>query len=250
MDSAGVELLLVGDTAAELILGLPHTRDIPPEFLLELTAAVRRGAKRAMVMADLPFACRAGSEADTVRWARRFLEYSQCDLVKIEVNSEHVALVEAMTAADVPVIAHLGLLPQMTDTQAGYPAQGRDAEGALRLIEDARRFEQAGAVGLLLEAVAGQVAQEIATHTELPVIGCVAGPHCDGTVVVLHDMLGWGGGHPPRRVKQYENLESILTSAFRAYVEDIHSGRYPSQTDAITMRPGEFEKLSALCGEA
>ena len=167
MDSAGVEILLVGDTAAELILGLPHTRLIPAEFLLELTAAVRRGAPRAMVMADLPYACRSGTEAETVSWARRFMEYSCCDLVKIEVASEHVLLVEKLTVAGVPVIAHLGLLPQMSDPQAGYAAQGRDAESALRLIEDAKKFEQAGAVGLLLEAVATEVAQEITTGTEL-----------------------------------------------------------------------------------
>src|SRR4029079_7509019 len=121
-------------------------------------------------------------------------------------------------------------------------ARGRTADQARELMAEAKRFESAGSVALLLEAVASEVAREIAQHTTLPVIGCVAGPHCDGTVVVLHDMLGWGGGHPPRTVRQYENLEAILTSAFRAYVEDIHSGRYPSQTDAITMRPGEFEK--------
>jgi 3-methyl-2-oxobutanoate hydroxymethyltransferase len=185
-----------------------------------------------------------------VSWARRFMEYTQCDLVKIEVASEHLPLVEKLTAAGVPVIAHLGLLPQMADPHAGYTAQGRDAESALRLIEDARRYEQAGAVGLLLEAVATEVAQEITTHTELPVIGCVAGPNCDGTVVVLHDLMGWGGGHPPRRVKRYEDLEQIFTRAFQAYVEDIHAGHYPTQKDAINMRPGEFEKLSALCGGA
>ncbi len=248
MDAAGVEVLLVGDTAAEVILGLPSTREIPAEFLLTLTEAVRRGASRAMVMADLPYVCRCGDDRTTVRWAQRFMEETGCDFVKVEVSGEYVPLVESMYKAGVPVVAHLGLLPQMLDPSDGYPAQGRDAESARELIENAKRFEDAGAVCLLLEAVASEVSQEIATHTDLPVIGCVAGPHCDGTVVVLHDMIGWGGGHPPRLVKRYEDLAGVLTRAFTEYVDDIHAGRFPTDRQSIHMKPGELEKLTALTG--
>ena len=251
MEQAGVEVLLVGDTAAEVVLGLPSTRDISPDFLLALTAAVRRGAPNSFVMADLPFACRVEENPDaTVEWARRFHVEPGTDAVKIEVTGRDAALVEAATRRGVPVVAHLGLLPQHIDPQVGYRAQGRDAASAAQLISDAKRLEEAGACMLLLEAVAGEVAAEIASHTSLPVIGCVSGPGCDGTVVVLHDLLGLGMGHPPRGSKQYENLAAILTRVFSSYVEDIHAGRFPTQADVPHMKAGELEKLHAVLGEA
>ena len=115
----------------------------------------------------------------------------------------------------------------------------------MKLIKEARLLEEAGADMLLLEAVAGDVAREIASGTELPVIGCVAGPHCDGTVVVLHDMVGWGGGHPPRAVRRYADLSQVLGGAFTRYVADIQAGRFPAEQDAIGMKPGEYEMLQA-----
>jgi len=246
MQAVGVEMLLVGDTAAEVVCGLETTREIQPEFLIQLTAAVRRGAPETFVLADLPYACRCEDAKTTASWGRRFMDESQCDAVKIEVTADHTDAVTAMIDAGVPVIAHLGLLPQMIDPDAGYRAQGKDAEQALVLIEDARRFEQLGAEGLLLEAVASEVAREIAAHTSVPVIGCVSGPYCDGTVVVLHDMIGWGGGHPPRLVKQYEDLSAVLMRAFKAYVDDIHAGRFPADEHEIHMKPGELDKLMSL----
>ncbi len=244
MEQAGVEVLLVGDTAAEVVLGLPGTRGIPLEFLLTITSAVRRGAPRSLVMGDLPYACRVGGVTSAVTGAQRFMD-AGADLVKIEVTGQDAELVEKATAAGVPVVAHLGLLPQMLQSGESYAARGRQVEEARHLIADARRLESAGAAALLLEAVASEVAREIAVHTPLPVIGCVAGPHCDGTVVVVHDMLGWGGGHPPRMVRRYANLAVLLADAFRRYVADIHAGSFPSETESIHMRPGELEKLTA-----
>lgn len=248
MEQAGVDMLLVGDTAAEVVLGLDSTREIKPEFLIELTAAVRRGAPKTFVLADLPYACRSADRATAVQWAQRFCDETGCDAVKIEVRSEDVDLVTQAAGAGVPVIAHLGLLPQMLEPTMGYTAQGRDVEAARRLIEDAKRFESAGAQALLLEAVAAEVSREIAAQTSLPVIGCVAGPHCDGTVVVLHDMIGWGGGHPPRLVKRYENLSDILSGAFASYVSDIQAGRFPTDEQSIHMKPGELDKLTTRVG--
>jgi 3-methyl-2-oxobutanoate hydroxymethyltransferase len=246
MEQAGVEMLLVGDTAAEVICGLKTTREIRPEFLIQLTAAVRLGAPETFVLADLPFACRCDDPETTTRWAKRFMDETHCDAVKIEVTADDAETVTAVIDAGVPVIAHLGLLPQRIDPESGYRAKGRDAVEAIALIEEARRFEQLGVEGLLLEAVASEVSREIATHTELPVIGCVSGPHCDGTVVVLHDMIGWGGGHPPRLVKRYEDLSGVLSRAFKAYVDDIHSGQFPAEEHQIHMAPGELEKLLSL----
>ncbi len=248
MASAGVEVLLVGDTAGEVILGLPRTREVPIEFMLHITAAVRRGAPQAYVMADLPYLCRVDGLATTVEWCRRFQAETGCDGIKIEVTGAQADLVSAVRDAGIEVVAHLGLLPQSIESASGYRAQARDAAGARRLMTDIRRLEEAGASMLLLEAVASEVAREVTARTALPVIGCVAGPHCDGTVVVLHDMAGLGGGHPPRAVKRYENLSEIMTRAFRAYVEDIHAGRFPTEVDAIHMQVGEYDKLLMSSG--
>ena len=248
MDRAGVEVLLVGDTAGEVVLGLPSTRDVPPEFLLTLTAAVRRGAQRALLMSDLPYRCRTAGDAEAVTWARRFFEEPGAECVKVEVTPDQAPLVEAMARAGVPVIAHLGLLPQLIAPGEPYSARGRDAQSARELITAAKAMEEAGAAGLLLEAVPSEVAQEITTHAKIPVIGCVAGPHCDGTVVVLHDLIGWGGGHPPKAVKQYVNLAEVLGRAFEAYVAGVQAGRFPTEQDAIHMKAGEFEKLMAGAG--
>ncbi len=246
MEAAGVDVLLVGDTAAEVLLGLETTRDIPVEFLLAITSAVRRGAPRALVMADLPYAWRHGSVAEVTDWALRFQEQTGSDAVKIEVTGSDAALVSSVRDAGVTVVAHLGLLPQALEPGEPYRGRGRDAAGALQLIEDARRLESAGASMLLLEAVSSEVAREISAHTDLPVIGCCAGPHCDGTVVVLHDMIGWGGGHRPRSVKQYADLSAVLGEAFRAYVQEIQAGQFPREDQAIHMKPGEYETLMSL----
>lgn len=247
MEAAGVDMLLVGDTAAEVILGLETTRGIPPEFLLTLTAAVRRGAPRAFLLADLPYGWRQGEVGAVTEWTRRFHGETGSDAVKVEVTGQDAGLIQAMCDAGIPVVAHLGLLPQNIEPGEAYRARARDAADAKRLIDDARRVQDAGASMLLLEAVAGEVAREIATHTDLPVIGCCAGPHCDGTVVVLHDMIGWGGGHCPRSAKQYADLSSVFHEAFFAYVADIHTGQFPREDDSIRMKPGEYDKLMSMC---
>jgi 3-methyl-2-oxobutanoate hydroxymethyltransferase len=248
MESAGVDILLVGDTAAEVVLGLDTTRDMPVEFLLVLTAAVRRGAPQSFVMADLPYGWRHGRLDEVTAWTRRFYEETGGDAVKVEVTGADAGLVAALRDAGVPVVAHLGLLPQSVDPREGYRARGRDAQSARQLIADARRVEAAGAAMLLLEAVASEVAREITVRTAVPVIGCAAGPHCDGTVVVLHDMIGWGGGHPPRGVRRYADLASVLGEAFSAYSDDIRAGRFPREEEAIHMKPGEYDKLMSLAG--
>jgi len=200
------------------------------------------------VLADLPYAWRHGDVRTVTAWTRRFLDETGSDAVKVEVTGDDAQLVEAIRDEGVPVVAHLGLLPQAMEPGETYRARGRDAAGALQLIEDARRLENAGASMLLLEAVASEVAKEIASHTALPVIGCCAGPHCDGTVVVLHDMIGWGGGHRPRSVKQYADMSKFLGEAFVAYVADIQAEQFPRDEDAIHMKPGEYDKLLSLAG--
>jgi len=245
MAQAGVEVLLVGDTYGEVCLGHASTLPVKLDHLLTITEAVRRGAPDAFLIGDMPYLTYQVSPEEAIRNAGRFMAEAGCDCVKVEVDRRLVKTVEAMAAATVPVMAHLGLKPQSIHTYGGYKAQGKVAAEALGLIEEARLMEQAGAVALLLEAVPAQVARIIAERTSLPVIGCVAGPYCDGTVVVMHDMLGYGGGHPPRSVKLYTNMYKILTDAFRAYVDDVVQERFPAKENSIVMAPDEIDRLQA-----
>jgi 3-methyl-2-oxobutanoate hydroxymethyltransferase len=241
MAEAGIEAVLVGDTAAEVVLGLPSTREIDPDFLLTLTQAVRRGAPNPFVMADLPYACRANGLESTVEWVRRFHDQTGSDAVKIEVTQDDLTLIERSASAGVPVVGHIGLLPQTLTPGTTYRAQGKQVDEARALLELARQVEDAGASMLLLEAVASEVAGEITERAGVPVIGCVSGPRCDGTVVVLHDLIGLGGGHPPRGVKQYADVGQTLASAFAAYVRDIQAGAYPTESDVAHMAPEAHE---------
>lgn len=243
MAEAGVDVILVGDTYGEVCLGHATTLPVKLDHLLTVTEAVRRGAPHAFLIGDMPYLTYQISAEEAIRNAGRFMAEAGCDAVKVEVDRRLAGTVEALATASIPVIAHLGLKPQSIHAHGGYRAQGKDALGALDLIDDAARMESAGAVALLLEAVPLEVAELIAQRTTLPVIGCVAGPHCDGTVVVLHDMLGYGAGHPPRSVKRYANLHEILIGAFRAYVDDVVGAQFPTRANGVTM---PAEELAAL----
>ncbi len=250
MAEAGVDVILVGDTYGEVCLGHDTTLPVKLDHLLTVTEAVRRGAPDAFLIGDMPYMTYQVTPAEAVRNAGRFMAEAGCDAVKVEVDRRLAGTVEALATASVPVIAHLGLKPQSIHAHGGYRAQGREAESARQLIADAALMERAGACALLLEAVPMEVAQIIAHATALPVIGCVAGPHCDGTVVVLHDMLGYSAGHPPRSVKRYANVHDVLTTAFRAYVDEVTTGQFPTEAHAIRLATGEAEKLSDLSGAA
>ncbi|MHC4832551.1 MAG: 3-methyl-2-oxobutanoate hydroxymethyltransferase [Planctomycetota bacterium] len=190
LERAGVPVLLVGDTAAEVILGHPATLHAPLEFMITLTAAVKRGGPSRFVMADMPFLSYGADEAEGIRNAGRFMTEGHADAVKLEVDRRHAALVEKMGLAGIPVVAHIGSRPQHTRLRGGYWSAGKTAETARDLLEDARILEEAGAAMLLVEACPAEVAEEIVARSALPVIGCGAGPACHGQVVVLQDLLG------------------------------------------------------------
>lgn len=245
MEQAEVDAILVGDTYGEVCLGHSTTLPVTVDHLVTVTEAVRRGAPNAFLIGDMPYLSYQVSPEDAIRNAGKFMAGAGCDCVKVEVDRRLAPTVEAMTAATIPVMAHLGLKPQSIHRYGGYKAQGKRADDAVRIIEDARILESAGAVALLLEAVPMEVARIITESTSLPVIGCVAGPYCDGTVVVLHDMLGYHAGHPPASVKRYANLNETLSQAFAHYVEDVSNGRFPDESNAITMKKAELDKLRA-----
>jgi len=249
LSAAGIDVILVGDTYAEVCLGHPSTLPVSIDEMITVAAAVRRGAPGAFLIGDMPYLSYQVNQSDAIRNAGRFMAQAGCDCVKVEVDRGFASLVSAMSRATIPVMAHLGLKPQSIHRYGGYKAQGRRAADALKIVEDARIMEDSGAIALLLEAVPDEVGRAVSERTALPVIGCVSGPYCDGTVVVLHDMLGYAAGHPPRSVKRYANLYETLTHAFAAYANDVLEQRFPGAGQGITMDPDECAKLHSLLTE-
>lgn len=190
LERAGVPVLLVGDTAAEMVLGLPGTIHCPLDFLLTLTAAVKRGAPNTFIMGDMPFMSYQADDAEAIRNAGRFMTEGCADAVKMEVDRSFAPLVERIARAGVPVVAHIGSRPQLVKLQGGYRSTGRTEEQARQMVADAVALEAAGATMLLIEAVPNEVSARIVEKTSIPVIGCGGGTACHGQIVVLHDLLG------------------------------------------------------------
>jgi 3-methyl-2-oxobutanoate hydroxymethyltransferase len=243
MEEAQLDSLLVGDTYAEVCLGHSSTLPATMDHMVVVAEAVRRGAPTAYLVGDMPYLSYQVCPEEAIRNAGRFMAQAGCDCVKVEVDRRLLETVRAMAAASIPVMAHLGLKPQSIASIGGYRVQGKQATDAVRIVEDAKMMEEAGAVALLLEAVPMELAAEITKAADVPVIGCVSGPLCDGQVVVLHDMLGYGVGHPPRSVKAYAQLHDQLLGAFRAYAEDVAEGAFPVAQESASMDPAQLEEL-------
>ncbi len=245
---AGIDVILVGDTYAEVCLGFDSTISATIDLMLVPTAAVRRGAPQAFLIGDMPFMSYQVSNAEAVVNAGRFMTEGGCDCVKLEVDRRFESCVRAITRASIPVMAHLGLRPQSIHQMGGYRYQGKTADEAERLMEDARIMAGAGASALLLEAVTNEVAAAISEETTLPVIGCISGPACDGQVLVLHDVLGYSTEHKPGAVKTYASLGDTVTHALKDYAADIRNQVYPTQKQGRAMSAGESEKLARKDG--
>lgn len=242
-EEAGIDCILVGDSAAQVVLGHSSTLQATMDFMIPITAAVRRGAPTAFLVGDMPYLSFHVNTEDAIRNAGRFMAEANCDCVKVEGDSRIIDTIRALSAATIPVMVHMGLRPQAVHQAGGYRAQGRDARSAQRLIDDAKRMEDVGACALLLEAVPPEPAKIIAESTSLPVIGCGAGPHCDGHVVVLHDMLGLTAGPLPKFVKKYGNLREEMSTAIRTYLAEMVDRRYPAAEHCYQMEAGEAGKL-------
>lgn len=226
--AAGVHSLLIGDSMGNVVLGHPTTRLVPLDLMILLGQAVRRGAPRVYLVGDVPFESMQAGTDGVIRAAQRFVSECGCDAVKVETQPHHADLVAALTRAGIDVIAHLGLLPQSVVSPDGYRAQARDESSIAELVSQARCMTQAGAPMLLLEAVPNEAAMAVVTAVDVPVIGCGAGPACDGHVVVTHDMLGLSLDKPPRFVPILANVRQAIQEAMRAYVESIASRAYPA----------------------
>ena len=242
MHEAGVPAILVGDSAANTMLGYQTTLPITLDELISMGAAVRRGAPQALVAVDLPFGSYHQGVAQGVENVCRVMQLCGCDCVKLETAASQLPLVKTLADAGVPVIAHLGLRPQSVHLLGGYRSQGRTALEAQSLVSLALEMERAGAAALLLEAVPPQVARAVIEATGLPVIGCGAGDACHGHVVVMHDLLGLTP-KPPRFVPVMADLANAMKVAFAAYVEQVSQRQYPSASHAYEMPAEELKSL-------
>ncbi|HEY8666009.1 MAG TPA: 3-methyl-2-oxobutanoate hydroxymethyltransferase [Tepidisphaeraceae bacterium] len=240
MQRAGVPALLVGDSAANVILGHDSTLPVSLDFMIAITAAVRRGAPLAFLVGDMPFGSYQASTEQGVLNVFRMVKESGCDCVKLEVADAHAGLITRLADAGVAVMAHIGLRPQAVGVLGGYRFQGRTADEAEEVVKLAEQMQAAGASAILLEAVPPEVAKAVVERVTLPVIGCGAGPDCDGHVVVTHDMLGLTP-RAPRFVPRIADMAPPLLAAFAAYAESVASGQYPQPVHAYEM-PAE-EKL-------
>lgn len=234
--AAGVHSLLVGDSLGMVLLGHASTRETPLELMITLAEAVRRGAPRVYLIGDLPH--EAMRNVETLRDAsRRFRSQAGCDAVKLEVETQHVAWIERLAHDGHEVVAHLGLRPQSVLTPNDYRAQARDEASIQALVDAARSAVRAGAAMLLLEAVPPEASAAVVAEVDVPVVGCGAGPACDGHVIVTQDMLGLGAPRPPRFVPRHADLGQAIAAAMRRWVADIESGAYPAPEHTYRMRP-------------
>jgi 3-methyl-2-oxobutanoate hydroxymethyltransferase len=226
-DAAGVDIVLVGDSAAMTVLGYESTVPASMDEMVMLTRAAVRGARRPLVVADMPFGSFQISDEEAVRSAVRFVKEAGADAVKVEGAGLTVSRVLAIVGAGIPVMGHIGLTPQSATMLGGFRAQGRTSSRALQLLEEARTLEQAGCFSLVLEAVPAPVAARITEELTIPTIGIGSGRDCDGQVLVYHDLLGLYQGKEPRFVKRYAELATEIRDAIERYAADVRSGAFP-----------------------
>ncbi len=226
-DEAGIDAILVGDSLGMVVQGLDNTLPVTMDEMIYHTKMVSRAAQNAMVIGDMPFMSYQTGVEDAVRNAGRFLKEAGAAAIKIEGGAEVQAHIKAMTRADIPVMAHIGLTPQAIHRMGGYKVQGRSEDAAKKLLEEAHAVEDAGAFALLIEAIPMDLARKITEEISIPTIGIGAGPYCDGQVLVMHDVLGLFERFIPKFVKRYANLKEDALKAIEIYKEEVEKGLFP-----------------------
>jgi 3-methyl-2-oxobutanoate hydroxymethyltransferase len=247
-EAGGVDIVLVGDSAAMTVLGHASTVPVSLEEMLMLAAAARRGLKTPLLVGDLPFGSYEVSNEQAIETAQRFVKEAGCDAVKLERGGASAERARAIVAAGIPVMGHVGLTPQTATALGGYRSQGRTAERALEVAEDALALQDAGCFSIVFEAVPSALTDAIMPRIEVPVIGIGAGPATDGQVLVFHDLLGIYDGHAARFVKRYGNVREVMIDGVRAYADDVRRRRYPEPEHAYTMAPDEAGRLRRMLG--
>jgi 3-methyl-2-oxobutanoate hydroxymethyltransferase len=242
-DQAGIEMILVGDSASMVVHGNDTTLPITMDLMVAHARAVRRGAKYAFVIGDMPFLSYQVTAADAVFNAGRFMKESGCDAIKLEGGIRVVDKVKAIVDAGIPVIGHIGVTPQSTSMLGGYKAQGKDVETAWNLIEDAKALEKAGVFAILLESVPDRVAKLIRENVSVLIFGIGAGPYCDGQLLIIHDILGLFQLFTPKFVKQYVNLTPIILEALGNYRNEVKAKQFPTPEHTFHIKDSELKKL-------
>ncbi len=244
-DAAGVDIILVGDSASDNVLGYDTTVPVTVDELVVLVGAVARGASRALVVADMPFGSFQVSDEAAVENAVRFVKEAGADAVKLEGAGPTLSRVQALVGAGIPVMGHVGLTPQSATLLGGFKAQGRTAAKAQKLHSDARALEAAGCFAVVLEAVPAEVARRVSDTLHVPTVGIGAGPDCDGQVLVWHDLLGLNDRKPARFVKRYAKIGTEIQRALEAYAADVRSGAFPTDEHTYTIPPDELDLFEA-----
>ncbi|MEG6511051.1 3-methyl-2-oxobutanoate hydroxymethyltransferase [Desulforamulus ruminis] len=243
VDASGIDAILVGDSLGNVVLGYDSTVPVTMEDIIHHLRAVTRGAKRAMVIGDLPFLSYHISKEESVRNAGRLMQEGLAQAVKLEGGREVAETVRAITAAGIPVMGHLGLTPQSVHQLGGFKVQGKDGEAARKLLEDAKALEQAGAFAIVLECIPQQLAGVLTEALSIPTIGIGAGGRCDGQVLVINDLLGMFSDFTPKFVKQYANLKEQIIQACAAYKDEVKGRVFPEPQHVFNMAEEELKKI-------
>lgn len=237
MDGAGIDVLLVGDSLGMVVAGESSTVGVTLDMMVHHCHAVANGTTRALIVADMPFLTYHTSIADAMSNAGRLMQSGRAEAVKMEGGASLCAVVRGLTGAGIPVMGHLGLLPQHEHVLGGFRAVGKTHAEAERLVTDAHALEDAGAFALVLESIPAELARRVTSETAIPTIGIGAGPHCDGQVLVSYDAFGLFQGTIPRFVKRYAELGAAMTEATQAYIDDVRNGNFPSGEHSIVALP-------------
>lgn len=243
VDQVDIDIVLVGDTLGMVVLGYDSTVPVTMEDMIHHTRAVVRGAPNTLVVTDLPFMSYQISRDEALRNAGRAMKEGGADAVKVEGGETVAETIKAMANAGIPVMGHLGLTPQSVAKLGGYRVQGRDAESARKIVEDARALEKAGCFSLVLECVPTPVAQRVSQEIKIPTIGIGAGPHCDGQVLVIHDLLGLFERFTPKFVKRYANLAADIRQALEQYATEVAEGVFPGPEHSFNMKEDELQRF-------
>ena len=243
IDRAGIDMILVGDSVANVVLGLDSTTKVGMSEMLHHAKAVRRAVKNALVIGDMPFESYQLNPDEALKNAKRFIDEAGCDCVKLEWFEKCLEVTEKIIQAGIPVMGHIGLTPQTADKLGGFKVQGKDAETGQRLIEQASALEKLGCFSVVLECVPDKLAEIITGKLKIPTIGIGAGVNCDGQVLVSYDLLGLFERFTPKFVKKYINLSPLISEAIVKYKEEVLAGKFPGLEHTFTIKAEELEKI-------
>jgi 3-methyl-2-oxobutanoate hydroxymethyltransferase len=245
-DEAGIDLILVGDSLAQVILGYETTLPVTVEEMLHHARAARRGVRNALLVVDMPYASYQIDSAEAVRNAALFMKDAGAEAVKIEGGEKRAGLTQRLIDAEIPVLGHIGLTPQSVHAMGGYKVQGKTLAGIEQLMHDAVALERAGAFALVLEGIPREVAAMITSEVKVPTIGIGAGPECDGQILVLHDLIGLSFAQPAKFVRQYADGAGVISRAIEAYRKDVVERRYPSDEESYHLPQETRQALETI----